>query len=45
MQVDAERVQKWLQVYHQRATSLGILVQVEYKVGNPGTQICDLAQS
>lgn len=45
LQVEAEQVQKWLQAHHQQATSLGISAQVDYRVGNPGTQICELAQN
>lgn len=44
-QSETQQVEAWLQTYWQQATSQGVSAEFDYKVGDPGTQICDLARS
>lgn len=42
---EIKRVEEMLQTYTQKATSLGITVHSQYKVGDPGISICDGAKA
>lgn len=44
-QSETQEVEAWLQTYWQQATDQGVIAEFDYKVGDPGTQICDLARS
>lgn len=44
-QSEIQQVEAWLQTYWQQATDQGVAAEFDYKVGDPGTQICDLARS
>ncbi len=44
-QSETQQVEAWLQTYWQQATDQGVPAEFDYKVGDPGTQICDLARS
>jgi nucleotide-binding universal stress UspA family protein len=45
LQSEIKQVEAWLQTYWQQATDQGVAAEFDYKVGDPGTQICDLARS
>ncbi len=45
LQKDIEEIRGWLQTYCEQATSKGISAELDCKVGNSGSWICDLAQN
>ncbi len=45
MQEQVEQVQAWLQGHYQQATALGISTELDYRMGNPGSEICDTARN
>ncbi|MEH2106540.1 universal stress protein [Nostoc sp.] len=45
LEIETQQAQSLLQLYYQKAKILGIMTESSYQTGDPGTNICDLAQS
>ncbi|WP_138506466.1 universal stress protein [Nostoc sp. PA-18-2419] len=45
LEMQTQQAQSLLEVYYQKAKKQGILAEFSYQTGDPGTNICDLAQS
>ncbi|MBX9257046.1 universal stress protein [Desmonostoc muscorum CCALA 125] len=45
LKIETEQAQGLLRFYYHKAKAQGILAEFSYQTGDPGTNICDLAQS
>ncbi|MEH2254696.1 universal stress protein [Nostoc sp.] len=45
LEIETQLAQSLLQLYYQKAKTLGIMAESSYQTGDPGTNICDLARS
>lgn len=45
LQRETKQVETWLETFWQKATDQGVPAEFDYKAGDPGVQICDLARS